>query len=501
MPVMGLRKAAGLGAVKVTRAARRPGGLIEEGGRRRAPPFVALVAASVLLALASLALPSAPGYDPWSWLVWGRELAGLDLSTSAGPAWKPLPELFTAPLAALSEELAPEGWLVVARAGAILATALAFALARRLAGGSRAAGIAAGVGLLLVPGWIENAAVGNSEGLLVALVLLAVERALDGRLWAAFALGVLAALLRVEVWPFLAVLGAAWVRRDRAALRPVLLAAVGVAALWFGPELLGSGEPLRSAGRARVPNPGAPALAAHPALATLTTAIRLPPALALAGVGALLGIAAVRASARAPARDALVVAGGGAAWILLVAAMSELGFSGEARYLLPAAALLTVAGMAGPFGLLSALATRREGVRRVGGAALAATLALGLAVTALVRGDALRADLERVAYGAALAADLERAVARAGGAPSLVRCGPPYVGPYRGPMLAWALGVHKAEVGFEATRPGVAFRSRLGPESPLAPAGAGGRHELSPRTGLWRIEAVCGAVPVRGEKR
>ena len=195
MPVMGLRKAAGLGAVKVTRAARRPGGLIEEGDRRPAP----LVAASVLLALASLALPSAPGYDPWSWLVWGRELAGLDLSTSEGPAWKPLPVLFIAPLAAVSEELAPEGWLVVARAGAILATALAFVVARRLAGGSRAAGIAAALGLLLVPGWIENAAVGNSEGLLVALILLAVERGLDGRLQAAFALGVLAALLRVEV--------------------------------------------------------------------------------------------------------------------------------------------------------------------------------------------------------------------------------------------------------------------------------------------------------------
>ena len=498
---MGLRKAAGLGAVKVTRAARRPGGLIEEGGRRRDPPFVALVAASVLLALASLALPSAPGYDPWSWLVWGREVAGLDLSTSEGPAWKPLPVLFIAPLAAVSEELAPEGWLVIARAGAILATALAFVVARRLAGGSRAAGIAATLGLLLVPGWIENAAVGNSEGLLVALILLAVERGLDGRLQAAVALGVLAALLRVEVWPFLAVLGVAWIRRDRSAWGPVLLAAVGVAGLWFGAELLGSGEPLRSAGRARVPNPGAPALAADPAPATLITALALPPPVVLAGVGALVAVTAMRARAGRPARDALAVAAAGAAWILLVAAMSELGFSGEARYLLPGAALLTVAGMAGPFGLLSALARRRKAVRRVGGAALAATLALALAVTALVRGDALRDDLERVAYGAALAADLERAVARAGGAPSLVRCGPPYVGPYRGPMLAWALGLHKAEVGFEATRPGVAFRSRLGPESPLAPAGPRGRHELSPRTGLWRIEAVCGAVPVRGEKR
>jgi hypothetical protein len=119
-------------------------------------------------------------------------------------------------------------------------------------------------------------------------------------------------------------------------------------------------------------------------------------------------------------------------------------------------------------------------------------MATALAATALVRGDALRAELDRVAYGAALAADLERAVSVAGGAPSLVRCGSPYVGPYRGPMLAWALGVHKARVGFEPTRPGVAFRSRLGRGGPIAPSPPPGGPARSWRTALWRIEASCG---------
>ena len=61
-------------------------------------------------------------------------------------------------------------------------------------------------------------------------------------------------------------------------------------ALWVVPELLGSGDPLRSAGRAREPTPGSkvPALAHHPALALLssaTTALVLP---ALAGFGLAL---------------------------------------------------------------------------------------------------------------------------------------------------------------------------------------------------------------------
>jgi len=96
------------------RAARRPAGL---------------VGASVALAIASLLLPSAPGYDAWSWLIWGREVLGLELSTEGGPAWKPLPVAITALLTAVVGA-APEAWLVVARAGAILAVLLGRARAR-----------------------------------------------------------------------------------------------------------------------------------------------------------------------------------------------------------------------------------------------------------------------------------------------------------------------------------------------------------------------------------
>jgi hypothetical protein len=83
-----------------------------------------LIAAYLALASLSLLLLSEPSYDPWAWLVWGRELAQLELDTSGGPSWKPLPVALLA-LASPLGGLAVSLWMVVARGGALLAPALA----------------------------------------------------------------------------------------------------------------------------------------------------------------------------------------------------------------------------------------------------------------------------------------------------------------------------------------------------------------------------------------
>src|SRR3954454_7183897 len=89
--------------------------------------------ASLALALASLALPSGPTYDPYAWLIWGRDLAHGDLVTIAGgTSWKPLPALVDALLSPLGGGAAG-GWVVVARAGALCAVFMALLLAWRLA--------------------------------------------------------------------------------------------------------------------------------------------------------------------------------------------------------------------------------------------------------------------------------------------------------------------------------------------------------------------------------
>src|SRR6185503_614039 len=122
---------------------------------------------------------SAPTYDPWSWILWGREVLHGDLVTLEGPSWKPFPVLFTTPFALFGDDVAPALWLVVARAGGLLAFAMAVRLGARLAGPGAGA-IAVGA-LLLSDEFIFNFGRGNSEGLLVAFVLWAVESHLDGR--------------------------------------------------------------------------------------------------------------------------------------------------------------------------------------------------------------------------------------------------------------------------------------------------------------------------------
>ena len=136
-------------------------------GRPVSPP-AAVIGGSLLLGFLSLLLPSAPTYDPVAWLIWGREIAHLDLSTVHGPSWKPLPVIvttITAPLGEASLYI----WVAVARAGAIAAIVLSGVLAARLA--NRAAGVVAAVALAAMPWWLRNGAIGNSEGMMVALVL------------------------------------------------------------------------------------------------------------------------------------------------------------------------------------------------------------------------------------------------------------------------------------------------------------------------------------------
>ena len=104
--------------------------------------------------------------------------------------------------------------------------------------------------------FVRDAALGNSEALLAALVLWAFERHLDGRRDHALYLGVAAraaAPRGVAVPRPLRPL--ALVRRAAAALRLVVLGAL-VPALWFLPEWWGSGDPLRAGAPRQQPEPG-----------------------------------------------------------------------------------------------------------------------------------------------------------------------------------------------------------------------------------------------------
>ncbi|HYZ81845.1 MAG TPA: hypothetical protein VE571_11270, partial [Solirubrobacteraceae bacterium] len=94
--------------------------------------FLWLAIVALAVGALSLLIPSTPSYDPWSWLVWSRQIIHGHLTiTSGGTSWKPLPMIFTIPFA-LFGHAAPDLWLVVARAGAFAAAVMVFRLAYRL---------------------------------------------------------------------------------------------------------------------------------------------------------------------------------------------------------------------------------------------------------------------------------------------------------------------------------------------------------------------------------
>src|SRR3954447_12012528 len=133
--------------------------------RRPSSPVVA-AGACVVVAGLSLRLGSGVTYDPYAWLIWGRELAHLHLVTvGGGTSWKPLPAIVAALLSPLGALQQP-AWLLVARAGGLFAAFMAFRLARRATPGpwGGLAGAAAFATFALTHDTVKRTALGNVEG-------------------------------------------------------------------------------------------------------------------------------------------------------------------------------------------------------------------------------------------------------------------------------------------------------------------------------------------------
>jgi hypothetical protein len=426
---------------------------------------VAAVAAALILAALSLLLPWALAFDPWAWMVWGRDVLRLGLDTAGGPAWKPLPVVVTT-LLAPAGAVAPALWLVVARAGGLLALAGAAALAARLAG-PVAAVVAAGA-MALSEWWFFNTALGNSEGLLAAAALWAVVAHLAGRFRAALVLGLAAALLRPEAWPFLG-LYALWLwRSGRARLPFLLLILAPVPLLWFGPDVLGTGGALGASAAARgTASPQSATYAAVPGLEVLADFAELLtlPVLVAAVAGALLGGGVAR-----------WLAAGAAGWVLLVAVMTQAGYAGNPRYNVAAAA----------FGCVLA----GVGVAAAGRARVPLAAALLVAV-ALLEGGALRDQASELGERAARRTDLNALVAQAGGARAIRRCAPVRANQPMKAMVGWRLDVPLARLAERPRAPAAVLQAPpgYGGEAPEPPVPAG--FAPAARAGDWTLRLAC----------
>src|SRR5436305_9492881 len=108
--------------------------------------MAALVVVALALSLGGLAIADRPQYDPYGWLLWGRELTGgTPFSTADYPSWKPLAALITVPVS-LAGAAAPVVWLVVERLLALGGLVVAYLVGARLAG--RLAGVLAAVSVV-----------------------------------------------------------------------------------------------------------------------------------------------------------------------------------------------------------------------------------------------------------------------------------------------------------------------------------------------------------------
>jgi hypothetical protein len=470
--------------------------------RLRASPFLSsLLACIALAALSAAVLPTVPSYDPWSWIVWGREVSDPHLSfiVNGGPSWKPLPVMFTT-FYGLFGGAAPTLWVITARVGGLMAFVGAYRLAAMLVtriGYGRAApagGVIAAGALVLTQDWAYYWYRGASEPLLVGAALWAVDRLIAGRRWQAFILGVILGLMRPEAWPFLIVYGG-WLAYREPTWR-VRLGVLGglilMPVLWFAPPGISTGHPFLAATHASSYNGH---LGAHPLLEVLRRGAddQSVPILVLAVMA--LAITVYRE------RDRLILwmAAGAAAWWVVVAGMTVDGYPGLERFYLPAAALTCV--LAG------------VGVVRIG--ALAGQLAAGLGRQAAVRPAAIAAALlavviaypfvsGRVDYARAQEPLAEHAVTRLDQLSAAVAA----VGGHRGvypchssfaainhsaqTALAWKLHVTLERVGTSLRYPGLWF---VGPHDsidggPAAISRYFNRKQLIKTVGPWQVYRV-----------
>jgi hypothetical protein len=456
--------------------------------------YLGLAVVTLTAGALSLLIPSTPSYDPWSWLVWSRQIVHGHLTiTSGGTSWKPLPMIFTIPFA-LFGKAAPDLWLVVARAGALAAVVMVFRLAYRLtmrvgglfgeadAGMDRLtaaapallAGVIGAVALALSAsgGFVSSNALGYSEGFAAALLLISIDRHIDGKPRQAFVVGFFVALDRPEIWLFWGPYGLWLFWKDPGARVLVATLAVITPIVWFLPVYLGCGSFSCSVSRATHPRSNSLAFASNPFVAELKRAawptmllrIKVVAALVVIAVTGILwrtyrrsGMAGLRTETSQARLTAALLGLGGLAWFVVIAIMTQVGFSGNNRYLVLGAALVDICGAVG-FGWaareLAVLGARRRRGGASGTSRTAVATGFQWAAVALVAlvfvilpnwvGNSM-ISIPRthgsLVYQARLREGMSDLIKRFGGADKVLACGSVMTEGFQVPMVAFVLDV------------------------------------------------------------
>jgi hypothetical protein len=488
---------------------------------RERPFLAATLACIALAALSAAVLPTVPSYDPWSWVVWGREVFDPHLSffVGGGPSWKPLPVIFTA-IFGLFGGAGPTLWVIAARAGGFLGLVAAYRLAARLTEGTRwavVAGLIAVAGVVLTQDWFYYMYRGTSEPMLIGTALWAIDRHLDRRYATAFLLAVATSLLRPEAWPLLGLYAIwLWIRAPRPTApsasgqgRPsrasviwmrVLIVAglIAVPFGWFVPPWVSTGQPLLAASHAHEYNGH---LGSDPFIEVLRRGadLQVLPMLILAVVAVVLTLVAASRPLRWQTLDprgrlTVSLAGLAIVWWAIVVGMTLVGYPGLERFFLPPAAVICVLAGAGAVRLAQlAAGWLRASVPSVhvsGGVTAALVVVVLLAVSipfTTTRVSDARAQ-EPIASQAVKRLDqLTQAVAEVGGHRAVFPCHVSFVAVNHSVQtaLAWKLHVTLGRVGTSMRHQGLLF---AGPHDSID----GDLPRIDPRLTSMRLIARAG---------
>ncbi|MGE5617368.1 MAG: hypothetical protein ACM3UX_00370 [Candidatus Woesearchaeota archaeon] len=409
-----------------------------------------------------------PSFDSYGWLVWGHQTIAGSLNTNAAPSWKPLPYIFTVPYA-LFGHYSLWLWMVTCLAvtlgGSVAAGRITYRLTltasrsedreRRAADPRvRYAGIAAGVfaalALVGIQDWWHYVLSAQSDTMIAALCLGAIDCHLSGHPRWAFVLGGLAGLGRPEVWPFLG-LYAIWAWRAIPSMRWLIAGGiVAMVLLWFGVPALTSRSPFVSASNAFG---SGRRLKSNRVFGTIGRFLDLyGRPLELAAVLSLLW-AALRRD-----RTVLALAAGMALWVVIEIAFSLHGWPGLGRYMFGAAAVgvviaaVLVGRLLADLGPLVATRLHRPGLRRAGswiGVGVVALLVGSLVPAAVSTARQERRDLHVQRQRTTEIDKLAGVITRLGGPARLRACGEPLTRLEYQTILAWTLHRNVAAIGFK----------------------------------------------------
>jgi hypothetical protein len=439
-------------------------------GRWRTPAACvgALLALSVIVVVWAR---TRPGFDPYGWLVWGHQTVHGNLDTNAAPSWKPLPYIFTVPFA-LFGHFQMRLWMVASVAVSLSGALFGARIARRLTLAEHpearreawAAAVLAGGAVLAIDNYAHYVLSAQSDPMIVALCLAAIDAHLSGHERLGLLAATLAALGRPEVWPFLALYGGwLWLRRPPTRLL-LVAAAIVILALWFGIPALSSRTPFVAASNALG---SGRRLHSNRVFGTIGRFLALEePGLLVAAFGAAI------IALRRRVRTVLALAVGVLAWVIVEIAFALHGWPGLPRYMFEPAAVAGVLGAAGA----GWLAASRRAPALAAAGIVAASLLVTLVLHARTEHRDLRVQRARTAQFNRLAAD----VSRLGGAERFAACGEPLTRLEDQTYLAWLLHVNVSKVGFKY---GKAIRRG----TPIV--------LFTPQRRGWRIDALHQVTP------